>query len=92
MVVEEEPIRSGTVFYNEPYQLIELFSLSLFLADQLGEFQSARAWLSKATCPPRTDLLGNLILRLSKLLCLLYPFIHANGVVEVDVVDVARVI
>ena len=39
-----------------------------------------------------TDLLGDLILGLSKRLRLLYPFTRANGPMEVDVVDAARVI
>ena len=92
VVVEEEPIHSGAVFDNELCPLIECFSLSLFSADRLGEFQSARAWSSEVTRAPNTDLLGSLILRLSKRLCFIYPFIRANGVMEVDVVDVARVI
>ena len=74
VVVEEEPIHSGAVFDNELYPLIECFSLSLFSADRLGEFQSARAWSSEVTRAPNTDLLGNLILRLSKRLCFIYPF------------------
>ena len=92
VVAEEEPIHCGTAFDNKLYPLIENFRRSIFSADRLCEFQSARAWSSEATCAYNTDLLGDLILGLSNRLRLLYPFIRANGRAEVDVVDAARVI